>query len=262
MTAASLGIASSRRRSFRPVADQFEARVLLSDLLVTNTGDSAQVPGSLRFAILQATAGDRILFQIPAADPNFNPVTGSWTIPVGSPLPPLGASSVEIDGLSQQSQTGASTDHPVIEITPAAPFPGDGLTVASSNNTVRGLVIDGFQGNGIFIAGETANNLVTGDFLGTDVTGTAALGNGLAGVRISGTGNTIANNVISGNLQDGIFIFSSGNLVLRNFIGTDAAGVAALGNGGNGVFVNLGFNNEIGGVQPVQGNIIANNGQN
>ncbi|MGD0043805.1 MAG: hypothetical protein ABSE84_25940, partial [Isosphaeraceae bacterium] len=48
--------------------DQVEARVLLSDVLVTNTNDSG--PHSLRDAILTAQATDHIIFQIPTGDDN------------------------------------------------------------------------------------------------------------------------------------------------------------------------------------------------
>jgi hypothetical protein len=245
------------------MADQVEARVLLSDLIVTTTGDSANDPATLRFALLQQqTSGDRIVFQIPASDPNYNAATGSWKIPISSPLPPVKG---DIDGLSQQTQPGASTTHPVIQITPAAGFPADGLAVDASKLTVSGLVIDGFQGNGIIVLPENVTDTIVGNYIGTDVTGTAAVPNGLAGVRIEGLASTIKNNVISGNGQDGVLIFGNDadeNQVVSNFIGTDATGVAALGNGGNGVFVDAGLFNLIGGAAAPQGNIIANNVQN
>ena len=67
-----------------------------------------------------------------------------------------------------------------------------------------------------------------------------ALGNHGQGVAIIDTpDNTVggatpeARNVISGNGNDGVFVWksrSSGNVVQGNYIGTDASGVAPLGN--------------------------------
>ena len=85
----------------------------------------------------------------------------------------------------------------------------------------------------------SSDNLVEGDLIGTDATGTKSLGNAQWGVNIldASTGNTIggtvaaAADVISGNIGAGVEIEgSSENLVEGNFIGTDATGTIALGN--------------------------------
>src|SRR5262249_54961353 len=83
-------------------------------------------------------------------------------------------------------------------------------------------------------------NLVQGNFIGIDVTGTTPLasdGNGVTIVAAPSTtiGGTTpgARNVISGNVG-GIFIAGSARmdtLVQGNYIGTDASGVAAVPNG-------------------------------
>ena len=152
-----------------------------------------------------------------------------------------------------------------------------------SNNTVGGLssearnVISGNQGNGVYIINKSAmGNLVQGNFIGTDVTGTVDLGNGLFGVEIfDAPGNTIggtaaeARNLISGNDAGGVTIQGGtlgvgdpeGNVVWGNFIGTDVTGANALGNTGNGVVVRLGANNtSIGGTTAGAGNVISGNG--
>jgi len=223
----------------------------VNPFIVTNTADSGI--GSLRFAIQAADAdtanSDTITFQIPITDPNYDPATESWTIPV--PTTPLAVSkpshSVFINGLSQQSEEGATTAHPVIQLTPGLTYGGDGLTLSSGGNTVSGLVIDGFKGNGLVIAGSSANgNVISGDFIGTDVTGTLADGNGAAGISISSSNNTIggtsqgAGNLISGNQNHGIEITgsgSTGNVIAGNTVGLNASGSATLGNGLDGVFL-------------------------
>ena len=86
---------------------------------------------------------------------------------------------------------------------------------------------------GVFISDAgTTGNVVEGDFIGTDASGTQALGNAQSGVMIQNraTNNTIggtsagAGDVISGNGEIGIFVLASSSLVEGNLIGTNAAG--------------------------------------
>jgi titin len=131
------------------------------------------------------------------------------------------------------------------------------LDAPSSNNTIGGTVpgagnvISG-NGDGIQIyAG--SGNIIAGNYIGTDITGTQAIGNGggVAFVNAQGTGDTIggttaaARNIISGNGGDGIDLDGSANLVQGNYIGTDATGTQAIGNGGMGIFLSTGANNNI-----------------
>ncbi len=145
--------------------------------------------------------------------------------------------------------------------------------IDGSNNTVGGAapgarnVISGNGGDGVNLDG-ASGNLVAGNLIGTNAAGTARLGNGVAGVAIFGVGqnNTVggvapgARNVISGNASDGVDIsIGSGNLVLGNRIGTNAAGTAAVANGSAGVAI-LSSANTVGGAAPGAGNIISGNG--
>lgn len=148
----------------------------------------------------------------------------------------------------------------------------DGVRIDGSNNTFGGTsagagnVISGNARFGIHIILSTAsNNQIQGNYIGTNVDGTAGLGNGNTGVVVHGPNNTIggtsagARNVISGNGSQGISIDSNGNLVQGNFIGTNSAGSAALGNSANGVLINSGTNNTIGGTSVGARNIISGN---
>ena len=70
-------------------------------------------------------------------------------------------------------------------------------------------------------------NRVLGNLIGTDVSGTSALTNGYGIELFSGSAAPIiggsdagAGNVISGNLLDGVGIYSDGNLLQGNWIGT------------------------------------------
>jgi hypothetical protein len=139
----------------------------------------------------------------------------------------------------------------------------------SSNNLIGGTtaaarnVISSNSFAGVEISG--ANNLVQGNFIGTDATGTVALANGTTGLQISNPtsinniiGGTAAGagNLISGN-PTGISIFAPGNVIQGNLIGTDITGRIKVGNGG-GISAS-GSNNLIGGTTPAARNIISGN---
>ena len=111
----------------------------------------------------------------------------------------------------------------------------------------------------------SANNTVKGNYIGTNAAGTAALGN-IVGITINTPNNLIGGttaadrNVISGNFTTGIqtlIAVQTNNTVQGNYIGTDAAGTAALGNA-SGLSI-TGSNNIIGGIGAGQANTIAFN---
>ena len=103
-------------------------------------------------------------------------------------------------------------------------------------------------------------NSVQCNYIGTDVTGTLDLGNGVFGVVIGdSSSNDIggtppgAGNLISGNDASGIRIetyggVASGKPIQGNYIGTDATGTLDLGNSQHGVHLTAG-ENAIGGRQ-------------
>jgi len=154
----------------------------------------------------------------------------------------------------------------------------------AQDNTVGGdrTVGTGPSGQGNVISGNddlglsmrdpgTANNVITGNYIGTDVTGSLALGNGNHGIMIQRSAdNTIGGltpgerNVISGNEAAGVRIEhpeSRGNVVIGNYIGTDASGTVALGgNPHSGVAIDWGATqNRIGGLGEGERNIISGN---
>src|SRR5262249_50257553 len=128
-----------------------------------------------------------------------------------------------------------------------------------------GNVISGNTTSGISLGGD--GNQVQGNWIGTNLGGTAALGNGL-GVSVSGADNTIGGataqerNGSSGNTTSGdsgvhSLLGLPGNLVQGNYLGTNATGSAALGNQ-VGVAVS-GSNNVIGGTTTAERNLISGN---
>ena len=135
------------------------------------------------------------------------------------------------------------------------------------------ISISGNQEGGVAIFGGSAvNDLVEGNYIGTDITGTVALGNAYSGVYVgsgssfsdnppgSASDNTIggtapgAGNVISANGNWGIWVSgdgATGNLIQGNKIGTDLTGTKALENAYSAVEIDGGAaNKRSGGQQP------------
>ena len=170
----------------------------------------------------------------------------------------------------------------------------DGIVTCGDGNTIGGASADAGNligasgGDGISLV--SSHNIVQGNIIGTDVTGTAALGNRVDGIGsrsdgIKGTGfcqqapsaggsdNLIGGaaagdgNLVSGNLGDGVDLVASNRSVIAgNRIGTNGAGTGALGNGGDGVFLGGSCsavtcagssNNTIGGTTAAAGNMIS-----
>ncbi len=136
-----------------------------------------------------------------------------------------------------------------------------------ARNLVSGNVETGIQ---IQNSG-TVSNRILGNYVGTDATGLAPLGNADGIGIIDGAKNNIvggategARNIVSGNANRGVVIQNeetSGNQILGNYVGMDATGAQPLGNGFAGVLVFLGANqNTIGGDGPGAGNLISGNG--
>ena len=144
--------------------------------------------------------------------------------------------------------------------------PSGGQAIQDEGNVISGNLNDGVQ-----IWSSASFNVVAGNKIGTDVSGTAALGNSSSGVEVDAgcIGNTIggtasgAGNVISANGNYGIWITGAGTtgvVVQHNLIGTDITGTAALGNWYSGVQIDSGAaNNTIGGTIPADSNVISAN---
>ena len=179
---------------------------------------------------------------------NFIGVAGD-----GVSLVPLSSQSagVFINGGSVNNQIGTAADHNVI------------------SGNFRGVYI-----SGVALGAVPSNNVVIGNYIGTDKTGMKALANTGDGVLIDfgASSNTIGGaaagmgNVISGNGANGVEINGAAttlNNLYGNFIGTDLTGKVQLANAGDGVLVNAGANfNSVGGNLVGQGNIISGNTRN
>lgn len=142
------------------------------------------------------------------------------------------------------------------------------VVIGGTSPSDRNL-ISGNSTAGVLVS-KTTNVLVAGNLIGTDRTGTKAIGNRY-GVFVSQLSSEVtvggptvgARNVISGNASSNVLISdatATNNVVAGNFIGTDLNGNAALGNGADGVFITFGAsNNTVGGATAAEGNTIAFN---
>jgi len=167
---------------------------------------------------------------------------------------------------------------------------GAGIQALEVSNTVIGgltsearNVISGNDSSAVAISGNGSK--VQGNFIGTDITGTLALGNaqGVLAGRDALIGGNVpeARNVIADNIQNIMLTLSSGAIVQGNYIGTDVTGTRALGRSfgifvvsdnnsitqnvisGNSVAILLGdsFRFPQGNNNVIQGNIIGLNAQ-
>lgn len=250
-----------------------------ADTVDANIGDGicATVTGdcTLRAAIAEAnrlTEPNQIAFNIPGG--------GVRTITLGSSLPTLNdaTGATSIDGYTQPG-AAPNTDPLIsnarimIQIAGAnANF--DALMITSNSNSVRGLSIYQVR-RGVMLSGSGAyNNLIVGNFIGTNVAGTfvaPVLVSGASGVEIN-TGahhNRVGGvdvgdrNILSGNGFAGVATYhetTDANVVINNLIGLGPNGVTRLPNRRHGIDINVASsNNVIGGVLPGERNVISGN---
>ncbi len=241
---------------------------LANPYTVTNTQDSGA--GSLRQALTNAIAdagAQTISFNIPATDPNL--ASGVWTITPASALPQVTDTTL-IDASTQPGYVGV----PLVQIRGTAAGAGsNGLRLMTAGgSTVRGLVINGFGGCAVRLDAP-GGHTVAGNYIGTDITGSAAAsGNGAVGVCVNSSSNTVGGtgandrNVIGGFVQVStvqgrgidIALGANSNAVASNYVGLGADGVAAVPNQ-TGVFITDASSNTIGGNTTAHRNVISGN---
>jgi hypothetical protein len=165
---------------------------------------------------------------------------------------------------------------------------GSGVLVDTSNGNEIGGVLPAqrnlISGNGdpldsvgltlpygIWVKAGTAN-LVTGNLIGIDKSGAAALGNVLSAVRLGGQGtgdassSIVRGNVLSGNggsqIAMGVQVTATGQgiKILGNRIGTDSTGTMPIPNSHGIELINEGERVEVGGPGVGEGNLISGNG--
>jgi CSLREA domain-containing protein len=230
----------------------------------------------------------------PNADGILVANTGAGSQIIGLAINRFSLNGIELQGASLIAGNFVGTNP---QGNAAQPNQNDGIHISNSNSsTIGGVappnrnIVSGNRIDGIHIVGSTASpatdNLVQGNFVGVNASGTGSVGNrtsgffagtaegnGVFGIEVSGgNANTIggptaaARNVIGLNV-DGIEIDNGGegNLVQGNFVGVGADGVTAVGNMQHGIGLrsddNLSFPLGPGQANepPVSGNVIGLN---
>ncbi|KPJ78044.1 MAG: hypothetical protein AMJ54_05645 [Deltaproteobacteria bacterium SG8_13] len=254
--------------------------------LITNTADDGapdntrSSQGSLRQYIKNAnaigtsggTTANTSQFRIPTSDPNYNGSgSGEFTIQPASALPTI-TETVVLDAATQTVNIGdTNTAGPEVELEGSLAGAVNGLNISAGSSTLRGFAINQFSQHGVYISGGVSGNFIVGNYIGTDVTGSAAAGNGWMGVEVAGasTGNRIGGtaaadrNVISGNGQNGVSVIggSDNTLIQGNYVGTNATGSGPIPNTMSGIGINGASTITIGGNIAGAGNVISGNTQ-
>ena len=214
---------------------------------------------TLRAAIEEANVlagADDIHFDIPGAGPH--------TISPGTALDTI-AQPLTLDATTEPDFSGT----PVVQLEGSTLVAfEDGLRVDAADVTIRGFVIGAFPGDGIEVGGSASGTVIAGNYIGTNVAGTAGnsnargidLGAGSGPTTVGGT--LLADrNLISGNAAEGITIWDSdGNIIIGNYIGTAITGNAPLPNGDDGIRLGGGSDSNVIG-QAASGNVISGNGE-
>jgi Ca2+-binding RTX toxin-like protein len=267
-------------RHTRLSVEPLEMRAVPATIIVTGTGDTIAVDGlvTLREAITaantNAVSGDAPAGSAGLDTINFNIAGASGTVHTISPtsaLPTI-TEALTINGYSQlgaTQNTAAVGSNAIltIELNGASAGFNSGLSISGGGTTIQGLIINRFTNEGILVF-TGGNNIIRGNFIGTDSTGKLDRGNGTSGIALASSNNTVGGtaladrNLIAGNDFHGVSVFTAGvtgNTIRGNLIGTDSTGGAALGNAGAGIRILNVQNTTVGGTQSGDGNVIAFN---
>ncbi|MCP4540326.1 MAG: hypothetical protein GY832_24575 [Chloroflexi bacterium] len=183
-----------------------------------------------------------------------------------------GGAGVYIDSSSDIAVSG---NHIGTDITGTAPLSNsDGIVLFNANDNLIGgdtsgerNLISGNDGDGVSIEGSGATgNTVSGNYIGTDVTGTTPLSNNNGIVLFNANDNLIGGdtsgerNLLSGNGNAGIYLYGSDNVTISgNYIGVNVSGTTALSNS-VGISLSNASGNRIGGETTGERNLISGNG--
>jgi len=220
-----------------------------SGLVISEGADENVIGGTTPAErnVIAANGGDGI--QIYGIASRGNSITGNYIGLAANGHDELGN---EENGVRISSE-GSST-------TIGGDMPGEGNLISANNE------------NGININGDDVQYVtISGNFIGTDATGTLDRGNRGDGVEIEngshriqiGGASSAERNLISGNGADGIFMccgYVYEITILGNYIGTDVTGNQPLGNDGDGIRIaSEAHLTTIGGDSPGERNVIGAN---
>jgi hypothetical protein len=247
-----------------------------ANIPVWSTSDSGL--GTLRQALLDAQSYDTITFETDVFkrdEPATITVTSTLQITQGHLTIDASNAGVILDGSELPRDTGIPgleivSDGNVIRGLQVINFPGPGIvavgchtnTIGGDRSTGSGPIGQGnlISSNGVFGIGmhNASNNVIKGNYIGTDPGGSQKWGNQCEGIYIEeGSCNEISQNLICDSGASGITLHGIGshsNIVSGNLIGVGANQSLLMGNHNNGVEIrHSAHNNQVG-----PDNIIAN----
>lgn len=207
---------------------------------------AAGYPCSLRMALSNASTisgAVTIAFDIPGPAPHV--------ILLDEPLQTILKNDLAIRGESDPD----FIDRPVIVLDGSRLTESSALHIAGDRLTVRGLSLVGFSRRTPVIGIQGDHNTVRNNLIGLSPAGEARGGG--TGITVWGDGNTVRDNVISGNLT-GIAVHGEDNRLYGNYIGLDLSGTRLIPGMATGIHLDVGANyTVIGGSGRGEGNVIA-----
>jgi titin len=230
--------------------------------VVNDLGDAPDANGDNICLTAESKCTLRAALQEANANVDANTITFSvtGTITPATALPDLSSGNITIAGANQTvtiDGSGLPGGTACLSLSSAgnavkgiviAMCAGDGIdlngsgnviggTTSSDRNVIRDGAQEGISGCGSAVTG----NQILGNYVGVNNTGNQAAQNNFGGVFLcyGASGNTIggssagARNVISGHWNPGVRLMGAGpdNVVQGNYIGLDATGSFAIGNG-------------------------------
>ena len=164
--------------------------------------------------------------------------TGTTSFRIGTGDTLIQANGVEINTLSKHNIIGGNT--------------------AGERN-----IISGNRVYGAIYYGNVSQNSISGNYIGTDVTGAVPIPNA-TGICVDDASNhnIMENNLLSGNISYGLFIVTTGsnyNIFRGNLVGTNAAGTDTIPNDVGLIIAGGAKYNTIGGNQSTDRNVFSGN---
>ena len=247
------------------IEDGSNGNKVLGNYIGTNAAGTAAIPNGFGIEIFNATGN-----VIGAVGSGRNIISGNDD------------DGISLNGIGAPGNNQIVGNYIGLQPDGTTPLPngGDGIFIGNPGVELTiigpGNVISANESDGIQLDDAANNTRIVGNIIGLDVGGTINLGNDQSGIQVGANsgiaqsntiGGTTADdrNVISGNGDDGILVEQgSGNTqILGNYIGTNAAGTAAVPNIPNGILFdgNVGPGNSVGSSTPGSGNLISGNQQ-
>ncbi len=227
----------------------FPGDTVAGNLIGTNAAGTVAVPNDTGIGAWESiTIGGTTPAARNVISGNIRGVTGS---------PPKAVVQGNYIGLN------AAGDAAIPNLTVGLELTNDSFTIGGTTAAARNVI----SGNGQFglRLNAKSRSVVSGNYIGTNATGTAAIPNG-TGIYVWGSkaltfGGTLpgAGNLISGNTGPGLLVDGPGVTLRGNLVGTDASGSSAVGNG-IGIQLNPAAQAQIGGLADGAGNLVSGNG--